>query len=109
MKGLIKICTNKVPQPQKVLKRLNQSEAKDYVYHIKAGNIIGVDPSVVDQCPVCSQILKEMMNGNAQLLRSSVDINEEVAPDTLVAIWLLCHSGPGHLRSVCEGEMGGKT
>jgi hypothetical protein len=40
------------------------TEARDYVFHIKAGNINGVEPGVVDSDPVCSQIYREMMGGS---------------------------------------------
>ena len=99
MKALSKFCKSG-KQNQRVFKRLNHSEAKDYVYHIKAGNIIGVDPSEVDKCPVCSQILQEMWDGNAQLMTSNVRANkDELTPEVLVAIWLQRHNKPGHLRS----------
>jgi hypothetical protein len=71
VRNVLKVCVSNCPKspkgrsPSHHLKALQTSnpystEIKDYVFHIKAGNIDGVEPSVVDNCPVLSQIDREM-------------------------------------------------
>jgi len=43
--------------------RYYNAEVNEYVYNIKGGNIPGVDPGVIDVCPVCSVIHKKLAEG----------------------------------------------
>eukprot|EP01032_Pedospumella_encystans_P016638 gene16638-18974_t len=65
IKNLLKVCTSNAPMSPRgigraVTPRSYSTETNEYVYNISVGNIAGVDPSVVDECPVCSSILREM-------------------------------------------------
>ena len=62
--------------------RQNNSEAKDYVYHIRAGNILGVDPGEVYQCPVCFKFLEEVFNRKLKHIKVDPRAHsEEIATD----------------------------
>mmetsp|Transcript_15451 Transcript_15451/g.25843 ORF Transcript_15451/g.25843 Transcript_15451/m.25843 type:complete len:136 (-) Transcript_15451:1055-1462(-) len=76
------------------------SEMNDYVYHIKAGNIGGVDPSVIDACPVCSAVYKEMTS-HSVIASTITSIRIEEVADNIItpevasrlwdSLWLLFH------------------
>lgn len=86
--------------PRHIVRRYNQTEAKEYAQNVKAGLILGVDPAVVDDCQICQQLLTEMMNGNGQLLQAHVDSrHEDSSKETLLTFWTLKHNGPGHLKA----------
>ena len=106
---LIRTNKLKVSQPQVqsnalTSSRVYSSEANEYVYHIKAGNIAGVHPSVIDQCQVCSKILREM-NGhsdhNFHNRAPVADVEVEVGTNNTsrqgvlskvwIAMWILHH------------------
>ncbi len=71
IKNLLKVCASNAPLSPRAGKALSPrsyyTEANDYVYNISVGNIAGVDPSVVDECPVCSKILREMHGDRAPI------------------------------------------
>lgn len=90
-----------IPSPRHAAaaKRMNQSEAREYAHNVKAGNIVGVDPAIVDDCQVCQKLLAEMMNGNGAYLQQHVDNHEDASKDKLMTYWMLKHNGPGHLKA----------
>jgi len=78
IKNLVKVCASNTPLSPKVTRAVTTprnycSEANEYVHNISAGNIAGVDPSVIDECPVCSTILREL-HGD----RAPVEIGSQV-------------------------------
>lgn len=86
IRSLLKVCASNAPLSPRAGKaaltpRNYYTEANDYVYNISVGNIAGVDPSVVDECPVCSKILREM-HGD----RAPIEIGSEV--HIVGKIWL---------------------
>ena len=100
IKNLLKVCASNAPLSPRAGKALSPrnyyTEANDYVYNISVGNIAGVDPSVVDECPVCSKILREM-HGD----RAPIEIGSEV--HIVGKIWLTplaIESGDNHQFAV---------
>lgn len=101
IKNLLKVCASNAPlSPRAGCKAMSPrsyyTEANDYVYNISVGNIAGVDPSVVDECPVCSKILREM-HGD----RAPIEIGSEV--HIVGTIWLTplaIESGDSHQFAV---------
>lgn len=77
------------------------SEATEYVVGIHNGMIAGVDPCVVEECPVCSKILRELYVDKAEAhaldsdhLKSDVDLATKI----WVGLWLLHHDGSSHIH-----------
>lgn len=71
IKNLLKVCASNAPKSPRagraVTPRAYSTETNEYVYNISVGNIAGVDPSVIDECPVCSTILREMHGDRAPM------------------------------------------
>lgn len=85
IKNLLKVCTtsNGPMSPRvgrAVTPRSYSTETNEYVYNISVGNIAGVDPSVVDECPVCSSILREMQGDIPPIeMSNEVHVGEDLA------------------------------
>lgn len=60
----MKVCVSTAPKSPRVGRpvtpRSYTTEANEYVHNISVGNFAGVDPAVVEECSVCSAILKDM-------------------------------------------------
>lgn len=79
--------------------RYNNAEAREYDYGVKAINVIGLDPSVVNECPVCQQLLSDLSNGSGDRIRQHTDVNEDKPNEVFEALWVIKHNGPGHMRA----------
>jgi hypothetical protein len=56
------------------------------VYHINNGDIDGVDPAVIHQCPVCKQIFQEMnLTAIPTVIHPRVPLPSELGPH----VWLM--------------------
>lgn len=76
------------------------SEATDYVLGVHFGKIDGVDPGIVDQCPVCSKILRELNVDPAEANHDQDHVSAEVdlATKIWVGLWLLHHDAASHIH-----------
>ena len=86
IKNILKVCATNAPKSPRVGRaavtpRNYSTETNEYVYNISVGNIAGVDPSVIDECPVCSSIMREM-HGD----RTPIEMASEV--HVVGKIWL---------------------
>lgn len=95
---------SKATSPRHEIKspRHYSSEATEYVVGIRNGLIAGVDPCVVEECPVCSKILRELnidkaeacVHADADHLKADVDLATKI----WVGLWLLHHDGSSHIH-----------
>ena len=90
-KNLLKVCVNNTPKSPRSgaarSPRAYHTETNDYVYNISQGNISGVDPGVIDGCPVCSKILREMNGESTPIAMDRADV--EMAEEFVVGrVWL---------------------
>lgn len=92
IKNLLKVCVNNTPKSPRAgaakSPRTYYTEANDYVFNINHGNIAGVDPSVIDDCPVCTKILREMNGESSPTVMERAEV--EMAAEVVVVgrIWL---------------------
>lgn len=88
------------PKPDVTSSRNYSSEATEYVLNIHNGKIAGVDPCVVEECPVCSKILQELyidqeeVSANLPQLQSDTDLATKI----WVGLWLLHHDGSSRIH-----------
>jgi len=68
---------------------------QDYVYHIKNGNFEGVDPSVIDTCPVCTAVYQNMSAAPKPATSIAEPLNE-INPQFWIALWILYHDSAAY-------------
>lgn len=93
MKNLLKVCVSNTPKSPRAgaarSPRTYYTEANEYVQSISQGKIVGVDPGVIDDCPVCSKILREMNGESTPVIIERSDFETEAAEVYVVGkIWL---------------------
>jgi hypothetical protein len=80
------------------------TEAIEYVHGIRGGKIQGVPSSVVDECPVCTKILRELYGDEMDTMHVDVSVaaatatsvaSADMATKLWVGMWLLHHDGGG--------------
>jgi hypothetical protein len=59
------------------------------VYHINKGDIEGVDPSVIQSCPVCTQIFQEMNLTLPKAVSPKSTLPPGLGPHVWLMLWLL--------------------
>jgi hypothetical protein len=74
------------------------TEAIDYVHGIQGGKIQGVPSSLVDECPVCTKILRELYGDDMESMHVDVSVaaataasvaSADAATKLWVGMWLL--------------------
>ena len=70
---------------------------QDYVYHIKNGNFEGVHPSVLDTCPVCTAVYKDMSSTRPEpaTITTTEPLNE-INPQFWIALWIMYHDSAAY-------------
>lgn len=69
---------------------------QDYVYHIKNGNFEGVDPSVIDTCPVCTGVYQNMTARPQPATTITNEPLNEINPQFWIALWILYHDSAAY-------------
>lgn len=86
--------------------RKYSSEARDYACGLREGLIEGVDPRLALECPVCTQIFRELYGDEADVLEASTAANiklaEEEATDLAMRLWLSLWLQHHEAIPVCE-------
>lgn len=59
----------------------------------------GLNPNDIDTCPVCQQLLANIVAANGAFAKEDTDTNEDTSEGALIGIWLLFHHGPGLMKA----------